>query len=165
MKTCKKCRKEHPLEDFLPCSLRKDGRANICSECRNASKLRKVTSGMTARKMLKTLKTEQKKRPLTPKQQKRKEAEALYQKVRAKMLDDMFAKYGFYFDQITGETISDRSMCETHHILYRSQCFDIELLHSEKNLIIILKATHNWLHKNPKENDKLAYERGLKKQE
>jgi len=161
MKNCKKCREQKPMEDFLPCSIRKDGKGNICSNCR--SKTRKITSGGYGRSLLKKLNTVQKNRKPTPKQERRKKEEALYQKVRKKMLDNMFEAYGFYFCELSNETIPERGLAEVHHIRYRSQEFDLEILHSERNLIILSKSMHAYLHANPKENALLVRERYLEK--
>ena len=154
---CKECRTNKSLKEFPHSSIHKVGRGKTCVQC--LIDRRKKTPTGIARKMLRQLKNERK---ITPKAQRRKKEESMYQKVRKKMLDNMFEAYGFYFCQLSGETIPDRSLCQIHHIIYRSSCFDLELLHSERNLMILSRESHAYLHKNPTENALLAKERYLK---
>lgn len=167
MKKCKVCNLLKSIQEFPRQQMNKDGHGKTCIHCLMERK--KTKPGTFARKILKDLKTEQKKRPKTPQQIRRIESEKELSKIKKEMFSEMLEEKGYYYCQLSGRT-AKKSDLSVHHIVFRSELRGHPQVHNKKNLIIVLDPKgvcdeennkHRFLHNKKSRRIHLVKERNL----
>jgi len=81
-------------------------------------------------------------------------------KNRKQMAEQMMDDYGYHFCEKCSRS-GGFMFLEWHHIIFRSEAPDHDMLHSKKNLILVCDVCHRGFHNVKTSRDYLIKERGL----